>query len=82
MPISTVRDCSQLPICMKLDDVSKVLGISRATAFNLAKTPGFPAIRVGSKRLLYQGINSFNGLSEKQKNLLINKRIKYFKKTI
>ena len=46
MPISTVRDCSQLPICMKLDDVSKVLGISRATAFNLAKTPGFPAIRL------------------------------------
>lgn len=65
MPISTVRDCSQLPICMKLDDVSKVLGISRATAFNLAKTPGFPAIRVGSKRLIVPRDKFFQWIERK-----------------
>lgn len=41
-----------LPLSLKLDQVAEVLGISRKVAYDLARQPGFPVVRIGEKRLI------------------------------
>jgi excisionase family DNA binding protein len=36
---------------LKVEEVGEILGISRASAYNLARSKGFPSLRVG-KRLI------------------------------
>ena len=52
--VSSVKNFEELPVCLQVKDVAAVLGVSRATAFNLTKVPGFPAIRIspGGKRII------------------------------
>ena len=38
-----------LPLMLSVQDVSAVLGISRAGAYELAKSEGFPAMNIGSR---------------------------------
>ena len=38
-----------LPLMMSVQDVSSVLGISRAGAYELVKSEGFPAMNIGSR---------------------------------
>ncbi len=38
-----------LPLMLSVQDVSAVLGISRAGAYELVKSEGFPAINIGSR---------------------------------
>ncbi len=40
-----------LPMSLKVDDVANILGISRAGAYRLVKSVGFPCLRV-YKRLI------------------------------
>ena len=40
-----------MPACLKADDVAAVLGVSRAHAYNLINSDGFPRLAVG-KRLI------------------------------
>ena len=39
-------------LTMTVAEVGEALGISRATAYKLAKTGGIPAIRLGERRLV------------------------------
>ncbi len=39
----------ELPITLTGEDVATVLSISRAGAYNLMKSKGFPALRVGKR---------------------------------
>lgn len=39
----------QLPLTLCADDVAKVLGISRAGAYTLMHSKGFPVLKEGSK---------------------------------
>lgn len=41
-----------LPLSLKVEDVAAVLGISRRVAYSLTRQKGFPAVRVGEKRLI------------------------------
>lgn len=47
-----VRNHEDLPLTLKVEEVAAVLGVSRRVAYNLTKQLGFPAIRVGEKRLV------------------------------
>ena len=38
-----------LPLMLSVRDVSAVLGISRAGAYELVKSEGFPAMNIGSR---------------------------------
>ena len=38
-----------LPLMLSAQDVSAVLGISRAGAYELVKSEGFPAMNIGSR---------------------------------
>ena len=46
------RTYKELPLTLSVDEVAEVLGISRRLAYKLAKKKGFPAARVGKKRLV------------------------------
>ena len=37
-----------LPLMLSVPDVASVLGISRAGAYELVRSDGFPALRIGS----------------------------------
>lgn len=40
---------NQLPISLSAEDVAQVLGISRANAYILMHSKGFPTIRIGRR---------------------------------
>lgn len=40
---------NQLPISLSAEDVAQVLGISRANAYVLMHSKGFPTIRIGRR---------------------------------
>lgn len=42
-------DYNDLPLMLSVPDVASVLGISRAGAYDLVRSDGFPALRIGSR---------------------------------
>lgn len=42
----------QLPIMLNADAVSQTLGISRAGAYELMHTKGFPTLRIGKRMMV------------------------------
>ena len=43
---------SQLPMALNAKQVAAVLGISRAGAYNLMRSEGFPTLRVGNRMIV------------------------------
>ena len=43
------KSYDDLPLMLSVQDVSAVLGISRAGAYELVKSEGFPAMNIGSR---------------------------------
>lgn len=39
----------QLPLALSAEDVAQVLGISRAQAYNLMRSKGFPTLKIGKR---------------------------------
>ena len=56
----------QLPLTLRAEEVAQILGISRAGAYALFHTEGFPCIRIG-KRMLVQRDAFLRWLDEQQK---------------
>lgn len=50
---NTFTSIDQLPITLCAEEVAQVLGISRAGAYTLMRSKGFPTIRIG-KRMVVQ----------------------------
>jgi predicted DNA-binding transcriptional regulator AlpA len=42
----------QLPVSLSAPDVAQVLGISRAGAYNLLRSKGFPTIHIGKRMIV------------------------------
>ena len=42
-------DYNDLPLMLSVPDVAFVLGISRAGAYELVRSDGFPSLRIGSR---------------------------------
>ena len=47
--MNTYRNYSDLPLMLSVPEVAKVLGISRAGAYELVRADGFPKIRIGNR---------------------------------
>jgi len=60
----------EMPKFMKVDQVANILGISKATAFNLARKPGFPAVRIGEKRIVVPTDKFFEWIDEEARKPL------------
>lgn len=61
---TTFTNYDQLPLALSADEVAQVLGISRANAYNLMHSKGFPVLQVG-KRLIVPKHNFLAWLEEK-----------------
>ena len=49
---SKYTDFHDLPLTLTAPEVGEVLGISRAAAYELVRSKGFPRIRIGSRLLV------------------------------
>ena len=47
-----VTDPAQLPMALNAKEVAAVLGISRAGAYNLMRSEGFPTLHVGNRMIV------------------------------
>ena len=45
----TYKNYDELPLMLNVVQVAAVLGISRAGAYELARTEGFPALKIGTR---------------------------------
>ena len=50
--MDTYTSLEQLPVTLCADEVAKVLGISRANAYNLMRSKGFPTLKIGKRRMV------------------------------
>lgn len=50
--LSAIKSYEDLPVTLNVEDVAAVLGISCKVAYILVKRRGFPAIRVGERRIV------------------------------
>ena len=46
------RSYDELPLTLTVPEVGEVLGISRAKAYELARSKGFPSMRIGTRILV------------------------------
>ena len=56
----------QLPLTLRAEEIAQVLSISRAGAYSLFHSEGFPCIKIG-KRIMVQRDAFLRWLDEKQK---------------
>ena len=42
-----INNYDELPLVLNVTDIQRLMGISRASAYELVRTPGFPAARSG-----------------------------------
>jgi len=49
---SSYRTYDDLPLMLSVPDVAKVLGISRAGAYELAHSKEFPSMKIGSRIII------------------------------
>ena len=49
---NTYTSIDQLPVSLSAPEVAQVLGISRAGAYNLLRSKGFPTIHIGKRMLV------------------------------
>lgn len=47
-----IRSYDELPLTLTVPEVGEVLGISRAKAYDLARSEGFPSMRIGTRILV------------------------------
>ena len=57
------NDYDALPLNLDVTDIQHIMGISRASAYELVHTPGFPAVRSGrlikvSKRAFFDWLDN------------------------
>lgn len=57
-----LRNISEFPIVLTVEDVAKIMNISRVTAYNLVHSEGFPCKHIG-RRLIIAREAFFNWLN-------------------
>ena len=50
----TYTSLEQLPLALSADDVAQVLGISRANAYELMHSEGFPTLKIGKRMTVHK----------------------------
>lgn len=59
-----ITDISELPLSLKVEDVQAILRVSRATAYDIVHSDGFPKIQYG-RRIIIPKIPFINWLNSK-----------------
>ena len=67
---SNYNSFDDLPVILSVSQIADVMGISRAGAYNLAKSQGFPSIRVGVKRLCTPKVKFIEWLEKESEKTL------------
>ena len=49
MKEATYKNYDELPLMLSVPDLTEVLGISKAGAYELVKSKGFPALHIGNR---------------------------------
>ena len=49
---SKYKNCDDLPLTLTAPEVGEALGISRAAAYELVRSKGFPRMRIGTRILV------------------------------
>ena len=49
MKQTVYKSCDELPLMLSVPEVAAVLGISRAGGYELARSEGFPTLKIGSR---------------------------------
>ena len=49
MKKGTIKSYEDLPLMLSVPEMGAALGISRAGAYELARSEGFPALRIGTR---------------------------------
>lgn len=78
------NDYDALPLILDVTDIQHIMGISRASAYELVHTPGFPAVRSGrlikiSKKAFFNWLDS-GGNSHENKKGRRNHEFEYSRK--
>lgn len=65
------NDYDSLPLILDVTDIQHIMGISRASAYELVHTPGFPAVRSGrlikiSKKAFFNWLDNGSSLNENE----------------
>ena len=50
----TYTSLDQLPVAVQAEDIAAVLGISRASAYTLMRSKGFPTIFIGKRMVVHR----------------------------
>ena len=66
------NDYDALPLILDVTDIQHIMRISRASAYELVHTPGFPAVRSGrlikvSKRAFFDWLDNSGNQNENRK---------------
>ena len=66
------NDYDLLPLILDVTDIQHIMGISRASAYKLVHTPGFPAVRSGrlikiSKKTIFKWLERCGNFNENEK---------------
>ena len=48
------KSFDQLPVTIQAEDIAAILGISRAGAYTLIRSKGFPTIFIGKRMVVYR----------------------------
>ena len=51
----TFKSYEELPLMLSVPEMAAALGISRAGAYELARSEGFPALRIGNRIVIPKG---------------------------
>ena len=62
----------QLPLTLDANDIAQALGISRANAYNLFHTAGFPTLRIGKRMMCPK--DKFTEWMDRQSGTLSDRR--------
>ena len=57
-----IKNITDFPLVLRVDDVAKIMGLSRVTAYNLVHSEGFPCKFVG-RRITVPRDTFFNWLN-------------------
>lgn len=47
-----IKNVEELPLILNVSDIAKILGISKANAYTLCHSSGFPATKAGERRMI------------------------------
>ncbi len=50
--IMNAKSFYELPLVLNVKDITKILGVSQVIGYRLMRQEGFPAVRVGERRLV------------------------------